>query len=187
MRKAHFKREKVVLVIVLAGISFSLSAQLNEDCSKVLDTEPYFVKHKVLPTDSLLLHDIEILKHCGNFDDIETELLKGPVLGALLKNEVNEGKPATYRTVINFVDNFKKTGQYQEFKAGILLYRSLEHKKVSLKDWDADQLLFVRMGFAAGDLDDFKAYITLPAHQQMTYKEAYLAYMKEMEALGTKN
>lgn len=178
---------KVIFVLLFTGISVLSFGQTAIDCNQILDTEPYFVKHHGSPTDSLLLHDIAVLKHCGNFDPVDGELLKGPVLSAVMNGEIDKGKPATYRTIINYVSEFRKTEEYKEFKAGVLLYRTLENKTVNLKDWDNDQMLFVRMGFTASDLDDFKEYISVPAHQKMTYKEAYVAYINEIEALGTKN
>lgn len=179
---------KIVFILLLTGISIlSFGQSAADDCSKILDTEPYFVKHHVKPTDSLLLHDIAVLKHCGSFDQIDSELLKGPVLSAVMNAEMDKGRPATYRTIINYVIDFRKTEEYKEFKTGVLLYRSLENKTVNLKDWDSDQMLFVRMGFTASDLDDFKEYISAPEHQKMTYKQAYVAYINEIEALGTKN
>lgn len=171
------------LTLLLACITSASFGQANTtDCSKVLDQEPYFARHQsLLPTDSLLIKDILILKHCGSFDEIDSELLKGSVLTALMRDEVNEGKPATYRTILDFISAFKKTQEYQEFKDGVLLYRTLENKKVSLKDWDKDQKLFIRMGFTQNDLDDFKGYISGPQVAGLTYKEAYLKYIKEIE------
>ncbi len=158
-------------------------AQIPADCSKILDQHPYFADHQLLPADSLLLRDIEILKHCGNFDSIDSELLKGSVLSALMRDQVNAGKPATYRTIIDFVSDFRKTQEYREFRDGVLLYKSLENKKVSLKEWDTDQQLFIRMGFTVSDLDDFKEYMVDPSNTELTYKQVYIKYMKSLDEL----
>lgn len=171
------------LMLILIGVISASFAQTPIDCSKVLDQQPNFVDHKLLPTDSLLQNDIRILKHCGDFDSIDSELLKGTVLSALMRDQVNAGKPATYRTIIDFVSDFRKTQEYREFRDGVVMYRNLENKKVSLKDWDTDQQLFVRMGFTVSDLDDFKEYISSPTNSSLTYKEAYKKYMNEIEGL----
>lgn len=171
-----------LMLILISVISVS-SAQTPIDCNKILDQQPNFVNHHLLPTDSLLLNDIQILKHCGDFDSVDSELLKGSVLSAMMRDEVSSGKPATYRTIVDFVINFRKTREYQEFRDGVIMYRNLENKKVNLKEWDTDQQLFVRMGFTVNDLDDFKEYISSPSNSSLTYKEAYMKYMNELEGL----
>ena len=67
-------------------------AQTGFDCNKVIDQEPYFVHHEFLPSDSLFIRDVSILKHCGNFDTVESELLKSSVLTAVMREQVNAGK-----------------------------------------------------------------------------------------------
>jgi len=170
-----------LLILLLTSITSVSFGQIEADCSKVIDKEPYFVHHKFLPSDSLFLKDISILKHCGGFDAVESELLKGAVLTALMNEQVSAGKPATYRTIIDFISTFRKTQEYQEFRDGVVLYRTLENKNVNLKDWGDDQKLFVRMGFTQNDLDDFKEYISVPPVSTLTYKEAYLLYIKALE------
>lgn len=100
-----------VIYLILSVFLFSCStvySQQKIDCEKVLDKEPYFVKHKTPATDSLLKRDIEILKHCGNFEGIDTVFLKGQMLGSLMLDQVRIGKPATYRTLIDYFAAFKK-------------------------------------------------------------------------------
>jgi hypothetical protein len=172
---------KLLLRLLLFCIPMVSLGQTNSDCSKVIDQEPYFVHHKVVLSDSLFQRDVRILKHCGNFDSVESELLKSSVLTALMNEQVNAGKPATYRTIIDFINTFKKTQEYEEFRDGVVLYRTLENKKVNLKDWESDQKLFIRMGFTQNDLDDFKEYIAIAPANGLTYKEAYLSYIKALE------
>jgi hypothetical protein len=159
------------------------NAQQLIDCEKVLDTEPYFVKHKTTERDSLLKRDIAILKHCGNFESIDSVFLKGTMLGALLLDQVRIGKPATYRTLIDYFNDYKKTIAYKDFVKGLLQYRELASKKINMANWDVDKELFVRMGFTAGDLDDFKSFLTNLASQDLTYKAALTKYMSEIEAM----
>jgi len=168
----------LLFLVCMTSVSFG---QTESDCSAILDQEPYFVRHQFLPSDSLFMKDVRILKHCGNFDAVESELLKSSVLTGLMREQISAGKPATYRTIIDYINLFKKTQEYQEFRDGVLLYRQLENKKVNLKDWESDQKLFVRMGFTQNDLDDFKEYISVPPVNGLTYKEAYLRYIKELE------
>lgn len=154
------------------------------DCVKVLDTEPYFVKHKTAEQDVMLKRDIEILKHCGNFDSIDNEFFKGSILGALMLDQVRLGKPATYRTLIEMLTVFRETASYKDFAEGIVLYRNLKKKKVSLEEWETDKELFVRMGFTVNDLEDFKVFLSKPEHIKLTYGEALTQYMAEIEAMS---
>lgn len=159
------------------------SAQEAIDCKKLLDTEPYFVKHKSSEKDSLLKRDITILKHCGNFETIDSVFLKGPMLGALMLDQVRIGKSATYRTLIDYFNDYKKTIAYKDFVKGLVLYKELALKKVNLDSWETDKELFVRMGFTAGDLEDFKSFLTSMAGQDLTYKAALTRYMSDIETM----
>eukprot|EP01132_Coremiostelium_polycephalum_P014068 gene14068-17102_t len=150
-----------------------------------LDEEPYFVRHQAHAADSLFVRDVQILKRHGKFEGLDTALLKAPVLAAVMVQEVRAGKKASYRTLIDYFLVFRQSEAYAEFIKGLSLYKELESKKVDSATWEKDKLLFVRMGFTDSDLEDFKAYISETAHQNMTYKEAYTAYMKEIEALDT--
>ncbi|WP_073232658.1 hypothetical protein [Pedobacter caeni] len=173
----------LLVFVVLIFTGFSGVAQGLTDCEKILDQEPYFVRHKSGAQDQALKRDIEILKRCGNFDPVDSAFLKGPMLGTLMLQEVRAGKPATYRTIINFFSNFRKTAEYKDFSYGLSMYRKLGGKKVSLTDWETDKELFVRMGFTVNDLEDFKIFITQKEHSSLTYMQAFSQYMSEIEAM----
>lgn len=160
-----------------------LYAQEKIDCEKVLDKEPHFVKHKLAEKDSLLKRDIAILKHCGNFESIDSVFLKGQMLGSLMLDQVRTGKPATYRTLIDYFAGFKKTIAYRDFIKGLVLYKEMAVKKVNLDNWETDKELFVRMGFTVADLDDFKGFLTSVGSENLTYKAALTRYMTEIEAM----
>ncbi|WP_256006138.1 hypothetical protein [Pedobacter deserti] len=151
--------------------------------SAVLDQEPYFARYAAKPSDSLFQKDIQIIRGSVKLDSIDAEILKAPVLAALLVEQVRKGKPATYRTIIEFITLFKTTPAYQDFRTGVLLYKKLEAIKVNLDHWDDDKMLFVRLGWTENDLEDFKSFIEKQQPKQMTYKDAYVQYMKEIESL----
>lgn len=172
------------LLICAAGLQGR--AQQDIDCKKVLDQQPYFVRHKSGEEDAMLKKDIEILKHCGNFDSIDSAFFKGPVLGALMLDQVRLGKPATYRTLIDMLTEFRKTASYKDFADGMLLYRKLKEKKVNPEEWEQDKALFVRMGFTVNDLDDFKSFMMQPENVELTYMAVLTRYMTEIEAMRVK-
>ncbi len=78
------------------------------------------------------------------------------------------------------MDSFKKTQDYRQFMEALMLYKSLENKKVNLNEWDFAQPFFVKMGFTRNDIDDFKIFIADPLHKDLTYIGAYNLYMKEL-------
>lgn len=161
----------------------ALKAQDILDCGRLLDKEPYFVRNKTLGNDSLLQCDIVILKHCGNFEKVDSVFLNGPMLGALMLDQVRVGKPATYRTLVDYFDHYKKTTAYRDFVKGLLLYQEMAEKKVDLAYWDTDKELFIRMGFTAADLEDFKNFLSGPGNKNLSYKAAFSNYMTEIEAM----
>lgn len=174
-----------IIIPLLAGmltmITYSLSAQTKTDCNQVLDQEPYFARHKTAVTDPLFLKDLEILNHCGNFQGLDSVLMKGSVLAAFLLSEVNDGKAATYRTLIDFMAGFRNSQDYYQVVGSLQLYKKLEHKKVNLQEWDQAQPFFVKLGFTQNDIDDFKAFVAVPEHQNLTYIQAYYLYMQELD------
>lgn len=174
---------KLLLISILAFYSADVLAQDSLDCAKLLDKEPYFVKHKSGEKDLALKRDIEILKHCGSFNSVDSALLKGPILGVLMLEQVNAGKPATYRTIINFFKEFRDTPKYKDFAYGLELYKKTGQKKVNPETWDKDQELFVRMGFTVNDLEDFKAFMTRSEHAGQTYLAVLSKYMAELEGM----
>jgi len=170
-----------LLISVLTMTTCGLSAQTKTDCNLVLDQEPYFAKHKTAVTDPLFLKDLDILNRCGNFRGLDSVLLKGSVLAAFLLSEVNDGKPATYRTLIDFMAGFRNTQDYFQVVGSLQLYKNLEHKKVNLQEWDQAQPFFVKLGFTQNDIDDFKVFVAIPEHQNLTYIQAYYLYMQELD------
>lgn len=179
------KLNLVLLLSLFMVIGGTATAQENIDCEKILDQEPYFVRHKSGEKDQALQRDIQILKRCGDFTPVDSAFLKGNMLGMLMLQEVRAGKPATYRTIVNFFKNFRKTAEYRDFSYGLALYRKIGEKQVSLLDWPEDQELFVRMGFTVNDLEDFKDFAFRPEHATFNYLQVFSKYMNEIEGMRT--
>ncbi|MGY0038825.1 hypothetical protein [Pedobacter sp. NJ-S-72] len=169
-------------IFLFSGVNMAAFGQTKIDCNQVLDQEPYFAKHQALSTDSLFLRDVEVLKHCGGYGDIDSLMLKRSVLWTILHTAMDEGKPATYRTMINFMQEFKSTPHYRLFVASLHLYKNLGNTKVNPAEFDLAQPFFVQIGFTKNDIDDFKEFISNPVHHNLTYiAAAYELYMKEFE------
>ena len=184
MKHIDRKALTIIMITLFFSLSYNASGQQKIDCSLLQDSEPYFAAHKVTASDSLFQRDIAIIKQCGNLDSLDQELLKVPVLGSIMLGQVRKGKPATYRTIIDYITDFKKTSEYEEFATGVLLYRKLENKKADTTTWEQDKMLFVRMGFSESDLEDLKLFMAMPGQKNMTYKQLYISYMNDLEKLG---
>jgi hypothetical protein len=171
------------LLLLSLFASVDCAAQEKFPYESFLKKQPYFATHKVMPTDSLFLQDVKILRHYVDLDSIDMELLKPNVLSALMLEQVNAGKASTFKVLIDYFKDFKSSISYQDFRSGLLLYRKMERQPVNLSNWDMDKQLFVKLGFTESDLEDFKEYISQRAPKDINYKEAYVGYMKEIEAL----
>ena len=179
----HIRNVFLIFFLLLVGSRSEAIAQDKFHYDEFLKKEPYFARHNAKAADSLFLQDIRILNHFLELDSIDAELLKPSILGALMIEQSRGGKPATFKTLIDYLKNFKTSISYQDFRKGVVLYKKLEGKKVDLNNWDTDKRLFVILGFTESDLEDLRNYITERADQNMTYKQAYVGYMKEIEAL----
>lgn len=180
LRKALF-----LVIFICLNLTFCY-AQQSVDCDKVLAKEPYFVKNEVSQNDSLYLKDLAILKTCGKFSETDSLLFKGSIFLAVMDKQLADTSNVTYASVIKAINLFKQTNTYKEFLEGVTLYKSLESKKVNTATWETDKALFVRLGFTVADLEDFKEFISNEKHQNLTYKQAYILYMKEIDALDVK-
>ncbi|MGV3546045.1 MAG: hypothetical protein ACO1N4_03210 [Pedobacter sp.] len=166
--------------LLLVGISSS--AQQNNNDSQLLSLEPNFLKARLKASDSLYLKDISILQKFVALDSVDLEILKPQILYTIL-SESNVDSVVTYKKLVEAVQSFKQNIGYAEFRKGILLYKQMATIKVNPSNWENDQLLFRKLGFTEADLEDFLLFISKPQHKELNYKEAYLAYMKEIDSL----
>lgn len=173
------------LWIILLSLSVSeASGQIKTADSSILDKEPYFARHKVKPDDALFAQDLAVLKQYAKLDSTDRELLHASILSNMLIEEVDKGKPVSYRTVIDYLHAYKQTEAYKQFAASVKLYRQLEGTKVNPAHWEEDKILFVQLGFTENDLADFKEYMMTADHKDLTYKQAYVSYMTYLDSLG---
>lgn len=173
---------KLFISLSLLIFAFSTFAQESPENQKLLSQEPNFLKNRLKATDSLFVEDITVLKKFVALDSIDVEILKPQILYTIL-SESNVDTIVTYKKLVEAVQHFKQNIGYTEFRKGILLYKQMATIKVNPANWENDQLLFRKLGFTEADLEDFLLFISKPAHKSLNYKEAYLAYMKEIDSL----
>ena len=166
----------------LLSFGFLASSQEILENQKLLSQEPNFLKTRLKASDSLFLKDISVLQKFVLLDSVDLEILKPQILYTIL-SESNVDTVVTYKKLVESVQAFKQNIGYTEFRKGILLYKQMAAIKVNPSNWENDQLLFRKLGFTEADLEDFLLFISKPEHQKLNYKEAYLAYMKEIDSL----
>jgi len=171
---------KFTFLLLIA--SFFTHAQEIPNNKKLLAEQPNFLKARLKSTDSLFVKDVAVLKKFITFDSLDLEMLKPQILYAVL-GESKIDSVITYKTLIDAIHTFKQGIGYTEFRKGIILYRQMATVKVNPDNWEKDQTLFRKLGFTEADLEDFLLFISKPEHQNLNYKEAYLAYMKEIDNL----
>lgn len=180
MRNIHFL--KLLSTSLLLFTSLFVTAQQNTDDEKLLSAQPNFLKTRLKASDSLFVEDIAVLKKFIALDSIDVEILKPQILYTIL-SESSVDSVVTYKKLVDAVQLFKQNIGYSEFRKGMLLYKQMAAIKVNPSNWENDQLLFRKLGFTEADLEDFLLFISKPAHKDFNYKEAYLAYMKEIDSL----
>ncbi len=150
---------------------------------KILTERPHFLKQKLSATDSLFLKDIAIIKNFVVLDSLDEEMLKPQILMVILSDQHTLDTVITYQTLVTAVKTFKQGIGYPEFRKGLLLYKEMAAIIVNPENWEKDQLLFKRLGFTEADLEDFLLFISKSEHKKLNYKQAYLAYMREIDNL----
>jgi len=171
-----------LLVLVITILSHSSFAQRLTAEEKLLASTPNFLKKRLTATDSLFLDDINVIKKYMEIDSIDVEILKPRILYAMLI-ESKVDSAVTYKTLVNAIQAFKGGIGYAEFRRGIILYKQMAAIKVNPQNWANDQTLFRKLGFTEADLDDFLLFISKTENKELNYKQAYLAYMKEIDSL----
>jgi len=164
-------------ILFLALIFTSCARKTNFDCSKILDQSPYFIKHDFNEVNDSIRIDLEILKSCGQLDSIDSELLKGPILGTTLVELASSGKKVTYRAIIDKINEFKKSKDYQNFREITLISKTLEHKIASVEQFEKDKALFIKLQITESELEAFKSFLEAHSTEKMTYREAFARYM----------
>ena len=173
----------LVFTIILFLFGSGLKAQESPVGQKTLTERPSFLKQKLNANDSLFLKDISIIKNFVVLDSLDEEMLKPQILMVILSDQHTLDTVITYQTLVTAVKTFKQGIGYPEFRKGLLLYKEMAAIIVNPENWEKDQLLFKRLGFTEADLEDFLLFISKSEHKKMNYKQAYLAYMREIDNL----
>lgn len=182
---------KTILTTLIIVISLNSFGQFSKiDCDKTLKKEPYFAGHNPSPSKDSLLLDLEILKFCGNLDSIDEQLLNGTAIAQITIELTTQKKKVTYKAILDFFNEFKKTEQYSTNREIIIVSKTLENKIATVSEFEKDKILLAKIGMSNSELDNFKIFIEANASRKMTYKDAFEKYsvsrQNEQSTLPTK-
>lgn len=120
--------------IIAAFLFLALSScgqQKAKDCEVLLKKTPYFIRHGLFETNDSLQLDFEILRKCGELDSIDSAiLLNESWINVIMMNRmfssslfgINDSvfttnQVATYDTILRYIDDYRGTEQYTEFRS----------------------------------------------------------------------
>lgn len=166
---------KIVAAIMI--VSFSSFGQDGKlDCKKALKKTPYFARHDFDVQHDSFKMDVEILMNCGDLDSIDIQLLNGSMIAALMIELTHDEQEITYNTIINSINELKRTDDYSKFREAILAYQMLENKLVTVEDFENDMELLFKIGMSSLELENFQAFILTNTEENLTYREALVRF-----------
>ena len=176
------KNHLITLAFTIILFLFGLTAEAQEGTvnQKLLTEQPNFLKQPLKASDSLFIQDIAVLKKFVLLDSLDEAML---ILLVILSDSQPTDSTITYQKLIDAIQTFKKGIGYTEFRKSLILYKQMAALLVNPDNWEKDQLLFKRLGFTEADLEDFLLFISKSENKKLNYKQAYLAYMKEIDSL----
>jgi len=92
----------------------STASSQKLDCKKALGFTPYVMAGSSANSDSVAI-DHAIFKECGKLDSIDLELVKLPTLGFILLQYPIKEKKASYQSVLNSLNEYKKVESILSF------------------------------------------------------------------------
>lgn len=172
---------KILSTFIFISLT-SYGQQNNLDCSKVLNKTPYFITNKVIePSDSLQL-DFDILKNCGKLDSIDIGLLSGPMLGTIMIQDATNNTLTTYKSIIESINDFKKTEQYSKNREALIISKTLENKIVTADELEKDKELLIKVGLSDKEFEGFRKFVLTNSSQNLTYKDAFTKYSADKQS-----
>ncbi len=173
-------QQSILLKIIIPLLLLALTSSCQNtpaDCDKILNKVPYMARYgasEPINSDSLI-QDVSILKNCGRFDSIDVELLQPQLLGVLMIKDITENKEVTYRSLLNRINEFKKTDDYPKIREVIVIAKKLAGKIASASEFEKDKELLKKI-MTSEDLAAFKIFLEKNGSQTMTYRDAIARY-----------
>lgn len=141
--RKHLLKAQLLIIIILAT-TINSSGQANFDCKNVLKAVPYCLTGSKTNPDSALI-DVAIFKECGKLDSIDCDLVKLPTLGFILLKYPIKEKKGSYQSVLNSLNEYKKSEDYAKFRETMITYKTFESRKANINNWETDKQLLLKI------------------------------------------
>lgn len=169
------------IAILLSILTFSAYGQTKIDCDEIRLDKPHFADYNAGKMDSLISLDLEVIVNCIELDSIDKKILNPQVLAVQMIQLTNDNKEINYGNIIDNIDKFKSTEQYQKGRLAFEFTLRYENKKVNRADSVQVRQNFQNMGFSDTDLNEMMTVIYSDSNSNLSYKEAFAAFIQSKE------
>lgn len=179
---------KTTLVIALSALSLLAYGQKKTDCDQLRKQQPHFTDYQSAKLDSLIALDINNIVSCISLDDIDIKLLLNPtVLATQIMQMTNEKKELNYGNIMDQIEDFKASEEYQKGRESFEAVMRYENKQVRKSDSLDVYSSFKKMGFSDSDLNELMLVVYVEENSHLTYKEALAVFINSKEPKPNKN
>ncbi len=179
---AHIqKMTNTTIIIILSILTFSAYGQTSKDCDKIRADRPHFANYKAGKVDSLISIDLDVIGNCIELDSIDKKILNPQILAVQMIQLTTDNKEINYGNIIDYINDFKSTDQYQKGRLAFEFTLEYENKIVNRAESVQVRQNFQNMGFSDSDLNEMMTTVYSVENSNLTYKEAFSAFIQSKE------
>lgn len=162
--------------LIIFFLTFTLPYEVrsqNINCNEIrLQRIPELSKN-----DKSVISDIYgIVSYCLEFDSTDSLIFNEISLSTLIVGISNQNTPVTYGSIIDMIQNIRKSDFYDKTKANVEFYNTYLDKTISQKESSAIYKGFRSLNESI-NTDSLIAFIYSRDNNDLTYKQAYLKYL----------
>lgn len=169
-------------LVYLVGCS-----QTSKECEELLSAE---VKLGLNSSDNgqTFWDDFKQLQNCG-LDSIDIVIFSNKTLaGSFMVQILSENdtmSKITYQVFLDKILEYKKTDSYTETLESFTILNELAQRKANIKNWEADKLLFEKLGLSENEKNMFLLFLKEAADTSKTYQDMYTEFLLEKKGLSS--
>jgi hypothetical protein len=173
--------KNTTIILLLSILTFHACGQTKTNCNEIRAERPHFADYKAGKMDSLISLDLEVIGNCIELDSIDKKILNPQVLAVQMIQLTNENKEINYGNIIDYIEEFKSTVQYQKGRLAFEFTLKYENKTVNKADSTHIRQNFENMGFSDADLNEIMTVVYSDENSNLTYKEAFAEFIQSKE------
>ena len=173
--------KNTTIILLLSILTFQACGQTKKDCKEIRAEKPHFADYQPGKMDSLISLDLEVIGNCIELDSIDKRILNPQVLAVQMVHLTNEKKEINYGNIIDYIEEFKSTEQYQKGRLAFEFTLKYENKIVNKADSVIIRQNFQNMGFSESDLNELMTIVYSDLNSNLTYKEAFAQFIQSKE------